>query len=50
MDIAKCIGKNKKSLSAHSEIIDVTETAACDFQIRRQFMDKVLKLKGKVQI
>lgn len=50
MDITKWIGKNKKAFSAHSEIIDVTETAVCEFQIRRRFMEKLLKLKRKVQI
>lgn len=38
MDVTKWIGKNKKAFSAHSEIIDMTKTAVCEFQIRRQFM------------
>lgn len=31
MDITKWIGKNRKAFSAHSEIIDVTETVVCEF-------------------
>lgn len=47
MDVTKWIEKNKKAFSAHSEIIDVAETAVCELQIRTRFMKKLLRLKGR---